>query len=121
MTEKEFLDKITANKDCPSYSYSSLLALELAKQQGAKFDIEPVELPRLKMAQRSSTNNYGYLILTDRDVCPSREQANEIIRRCEAWKEIRVLVDCIGDDDPETDRLRRMELIAILDGKGKTK
>lgn len=126
MTEKDFLRKLGAHSDIQSESYMNLcrLALKLAQQQGAKFDTEPMELPSLQVSGVSPTY-MGFC----QSVCTvslpgypygralTGPEAKEIIRRCEAWKEIRALVDCIGDDDPETDRLRRMELIAILDGK----
>lgn len=90
MTEKEFLDKLST-KDSPSYSYSALLALELAKQHGAKFDPEPIELPTLrKMAFGLPTKGYGIRIVNRLESnLLSSEQADEVIRRCELIPRLR--------------------------------
>lgn len=87
MTEKEFLQCIT--KDNCTIVERAVIALRLAKERGAKFDPETIKLPFLNVIQRSSTHDYGYLIVTDNDVCPNREQAKEIIRRCELLPRLR--------------------------------
>lgn len=107
MTEREFLDKLSS-KD-PSYSYSALLALALAKQQGAKFDPEPVELPpiikwqlggdRYSIRRSESKEPYTRNYLNQRE-------AEEVIRRCELIPRLRKYI---------TDRYLRMSNGEVAD------
>lgn len=90
MTEKEFLDKLST-KDSPSYSYSALLALELAKQHGAKFDPSLVELPKLRICGGPKACLIGSSD-KEKGLSLSSEKALEVIRRCELIPRLRSLI-----------------------------
>lgn len=97
MTEKEFFSKsLGLDGEIRSTTYRETFdivrrALELAKQHGAKFDPEPIELPKLrtcggpKACLIGSSNKEKGLSL-------SSEEATEVIRRCELIPRLRKYV-----------------------------
>lgn len=87
MTEKEFLEQ--SWNGAQSYSAVGYRALDLAKQCGATFDSEPIDLPPLQVSGMSPLNT-GFC----QSVCTAPlpgypygraltgSEANEVIRRC---------------------------------------
>lgn len=61
-------------------------ALDLAKERGAKFDPEPVELPKLRMCGGPKACLVG---ASRTDTALSSEEALEVIRRCELVDKIK--------------------------------
>lgn len=114
---------LTVNPVCPEHGLTKnakrlnndignrlrLLALKLAKDNGAKFDPETVELPKLKLLTPDA-RRFG-VVSKDNDIAfPfTREQAEEIIRRCELIPKLRdIILDIHYTNE---------DILAILDGR----
>lgn len=80
MTEKEFLHR--------AYSDDRLSLLNLAKEAGAKFDPEPVELPPLK-STGNDDNQISMIISQSEPKALKKFQCDEIIRRCKVVEILR--------------------------------
>lgn len=113
MTEKEFLEKVSAVR-C-----SAVKALEFAKQHGAKFDPESIELPPLQVS--GSCHHTGFC----QSVCTASLpgyphgraltglEAKEIIRRCELFPRLRAYILNSGT----IPNLALIEMVDMIDGK----
>jgi len=125
MTEKDFLLAVTGDKSIHITSERAVYALELAKRQGAKFDPEPVELPRL--ISRWEAGHQGYSILVGFYQQPNLSEVQEIIRRCELIPRLRKMITdrfLRSQDGSMTDitpihlgPLHASDLLDMLDGR----
>lgn len=133
MTEKEYLQNLGADFDSkdPNVTMSNRWrkkALDMAKACGAKFDPEPVELPRLTTRPRS----YGAFVelaesRTSHTGSPTyvltQAQADEIIRRCELLPKLReylngiILATPLVESGGLISRVINPEILDIIDGK----
>ncbi len=94
MTEKEFLVALSPPlPDPPRPSPISVAeaALRLAKEAGAKFEPEPVALPKLYAAEASSSAYAPRCFLMAGAEYPSYEHLIEVARRCNSWPALRKL------------------------------
>lgn len=130
MTEKEFITALITPWSNLSFTRATR-ALELAKQQGAKFDPEIVELPKLHVAFTShgynitlvearEENNRGYGPI--QTVVLTKEQAEEVIRRCELIPKLREYIQnkwryVINDKHQHEQVITCADLLNIIDGK----
>lgn len=97
MTEKEFVNKsLGLDGEIRSTTYRETFdivrrALELAKQHGAKFDPETIELPQLRMCGGPKACLIGSSD-KEKGLSLSSEEAAEVIRRCELIPRLREYV-----------------------------
>lgn len=98
MTEKEAVKRAMSN--CLPYPGSVEYrvakaavesAIKTAKEHGAKFDHEMVELPELAIS-----GNYGFVVSRPRDDRLTKEQACEVLRRCELVSKLRAYIVSLG-------------------------
>ena len=115
MTEKEFIERIQDNF---TTNNAAILALQFAKQHGAKFDPEPENLSNLQFVLRSFTHGYGYLIITEKGHCPNQEQAIEIVRRCKIIPQLRKYISTWFITPTPNNHVQTV--LDIIDGKERT-
>lgn len=83
MTEKDYLNRLGfAVEGDEKYNRLRLWALKLAKEAGAEFDPEPVELPNLIPIKLTQLPANGFAVRSYDCTKLTLEQAEEIIRRC---------------------------------------
>lgn len=100
MTEKQFMELVTP-----------WAALQAAKEAGAKFDPEPVELPIIGIHHRPQP----HLTLPGTGSQLTGDQLHEVVRRCNAWPRLRGLLERI--DSRGAGQALYDHLQAILDGR----
>jgi hypothetical protein len=102
---------------------------ELAEEAGARFDPEEEPMPeRLDLqgyllADPKTNRVIAVVQRGDGDESSNYRDAQEAVRRWNAWQDLRALANCLGDDGPAQhllspeDARRRRLLLAILDGR----
>lgn len=139
MTEKEFIqrsvsravDTITMNDtQIEHLNRVALSALEYAKSQGAEFDPEIVELPKLRVSftshgynitlveARETNSGYGPI----QTVVLTKKQALEVIRRCELIPKLKEYIQnkwryVLNDKHQHEQVVICADLLNIIDGK----
>ena len=88
MTEKEFLDKFQNESTAHWSREAARRGLALAKEAGAVFDPEPVELPPLTAWPIPGNDAYGKAVAGPDGEALTMAQAREVVRRCNAWQEL---------------------------------
>ncbi len=114
MTEKEFTERFQNDSENRALwsSTAAKRALALAKEAGAKFDPEPVELPVLGVREAPSEHPYCYPAAPGGIL--SRKEVVEVVRRCNAWPELRTLAAALldhGQAEYTSQLLRLRELL----------